>query len=264
MRQLTLVGIGAGDPDHLTAAAARALIEADAILLPVKGEDRAELAEIRRTLLHVLRNGAELPIVEFSVPDRDPGISDYAQRVDHWHQSITRAWTTALAGIPSDACIVLPVWGDPSLYDSALRIAGRVNDSLPPQDRLVLRVLPGLTAPQLLTAAHGITLNDINGCVLITTGRRLRDHGWPDGADRLVVMLDGECSFTSLDPAGVTIWWGACLGMADREILMSGPLGEVGQQIIAARAGLRKRHGWVMDVYLLARAGLPATVGQGD
>lgn len=253
MRQLTLVGIGAGHPDHLTGAAVRALAEADAVLLPVKGEDRAELAEIRRTLLDRVRHGAAVPVIAFAVPDRDPAITDYAERVDHWHRAITLAWIAALAAIPDKARIVLPVWGDPSLYDSALRIAGRVNHSLSPADRLQVRLLPGLTAPQLLTAAHGIALNDINGSVLITTGRRLRDEGWPAGADRLVVMLDGACSFASLDPTGLTIWWGACLGMADRETLISGPLDQVGPQIVASRAALRQRYGWVMDVYLLAR-----------
>ena len=264
MRQLTLVGIGAGHPDHLTAAAARALMSADAILLPVKGEDRAELAAIRRALLSGLRPGGDLRVHEFIVPDRDPAIADYKQRVDHWHRMITAAWIAALNSIPADARIVLPVWGDPSLYDSALRIAERINSSVAEDQRLQIRVLPGLTAPQLLTAAHGITLNDINGSVLITTGRRLRDQGWPDGADRLVVMLDGECSFASLNPTGIHIWWGACLGMADRESLVNGPLATAGPQIISTRASLRQRHGWVMDVYLLARNGVMAGGGQSD
>ena len=115
-----------------------------------------------------------------------------------------------------------------------------------------MRVVPGITALQALTAAHGIPLNDLGRPVVITTGRQLRDHGWPAGADRVAVMLDGDCAFRSLDPAGVSIWWGACVGMA-RQLLDHGPLAEAGPRILKARAAARARHGWVMDIYLLAR-----------
>lgn len=88
--------------------------------------------------------------------------------------------------------------------------------------------------------------------MLVTTGRRLRDEGWPAGIDRLAVMLDGETSFRGLDPQGVRIWWGAYLGMAE-QILEAGPLAEAGPRILAARAAARARHGWIMDIYLLDR-----------
>lgn len=86
----------------------------------------------------------------------------------------------------------------------------------------------------------------------ITTGRRLRDHGWPEGADTVVVMLDGDCAFRDLPPEGLTIWWGGYVGMA-QEVLDHGPLAEAGPRIIAARAQARARHGWIMDIYLLRR-----------
>ena len=65
-------------------------------------------------------------------------------------------------------------------------------------------------------------------------------------------MLDGECSFQSLDPAGLTIWWGAYLGM-ENECLDTGPLGEAGPRIATRREEARERHGWIMDIYLLRR-----------
>ena len=68
-----------------------------------------------------------------------------------------------------------------------------------------------------------------------------------------MVMLDGECSFQSLDPQGVTIWWGAYLAMPE-QMLRHGPLATTGPAIIAARAEARARHGWIMDIYLLERA----------
>jgi precorrin-6A synthase len=144
--------------------------------------------------------------------------------------------------------VALLVWGDPGLYDSTLRIAARLD----PAPRL--QVVPGVTALQALTAAHAIPFNTVNGAVTVTTGRRLRDHGWPEGAETLVVMLDGECSFQALDPAGLWIWWGGFLGMAE-QVLESGPLAEAGPRIVETRAAARARHGWIMDTYLLRRAG---------
>ncbi len=65
-------------------------------------------------------------------------------------------------------------------------------------------------------------------------------------------MLDGECSFQEINPEGVSIWWSAYAGMAN-EIAISGPLEEVSDQIIEARAAARAEHGWIMDIYLLRR-----------
>ena len=104
---------------------------------------------------------------------------------------------------------------------------------------LQVSVVPGITALQALTAAHAIPLNEINAPVTITTGRQLRDHGWPASADTLAVMLDGECSFLGIDPAGVTIWWGAYLGMPE-QVLVSGQLAEVAQHIVQQRQSVRR------------------------
>jgi len=117
---------------------------------------------------------------------------------------------------------------------------------------LPVRLIPGITAIQALTAAHGIMLNEIGAPFLVTTGRRLRDHGWPDGVDTLVVMLDGNCAFTTLPPEGIDIWWGAYLGM-EAQLLRAGPLASIGPDIVSLRAAARAAQGWIMDIYLLRR-----------
>ena len=142
------------------------------------------------------------------------------------------------------------VWGDPSLYDSTLRIAARLPG-------LTVKVIPGITSLQALTAAHAIPLNTLAAPVTITTGRQLRDHGWPEGATTLAVMLDKGGAFTSLPP-DTDIWWGAYVGMPE-ETLIHGPLAEVSDEILATRARLRAEHGWIMDIYLLRRE--PTTAG---
>lgn len=246
MDELVLVGIGTGSPDHLTRAAISALNGVDAVLLPRKGADKSDLAEVRRRICAEVIATPAVRIVEFDLPVRDAAMPDYLARVEDWHDRIAAIWEKALLKVPGAARVALLVWGDPSLYDSTLRIAGRLR----PVPKIT--VVPGITAIQALTALHAIPLNDLGAPFLVTTGRRLRDEGWPSGIDTLVVMLDGECSFRSLDTPGARIWWGAYLGMPE-EFGFSGVLAEIGPQIVAARAEARARHGWIMDIYLLRR-----------
>lgn len=247
MIDLTLIGIGTGHPDHLTLQAVAAMRAADLILIPLKGAEKDDLAGLRRDIC-ARHLGAAARIIEFEMPRRDAEDPDYRRGVDRWHDAIAARWQAAIQNhLPGlSGRVALLVWGDPSLYDSTLRIAERL--PMP----VTRRVIPGITAIQALCAAHAIPLNRIGQPVQITTGRRLRDHGWPEGADTVVVMLDGDCAFRDLPPEGLTIWWGGYVGMA-QEVLDHGPLAEAGPRIIAARAQARARHGWIMDIYLLRR-----------
>ena len=248
MIALDLIGIGTGNPEHITLAAIRAMQGADLILLPCKGDDKTELLDLRRKIC-----ATHLPdlsrVIAFDLPVRD-GRADYLGAVNDWHDAIAAAWTTAItAHLPEGGRVALLVWGDPSLYDSTLRIARRLGAGGMP---LTTRVVPGVTSLSVLTAAHAIPLNTLGAPVLITTGRRLRDTGWPADAEAVAVMLDSGGAFTAIDPAGVHIWWGAYLGM-EHEALIEGPLAEVAPMIIETRAALRADHGWIMDIYLLHR-----------
>lgn len=250
MIDLRLIGVGTGNPEHLTLAAVEALNGADLILIPRKGPGKADLADLRhRILAAVLRHA--VPVAEFDMPVR-AGAGDYLTAVERWHAEIAQAWTDALRRrLPDGGRAALLVWGDPSLYDSTLRIAGRLQAGGLP---LSVSVVPGITSLQLLTAAHAVPLNGLGQPVVITTGRRLRRHGWPEAADRVAVMLDAGGAYQALDPQGVHIWWGACLGLP-QQALIAGPLAEVASRIGETRAWLRAAHGWVMDIYLLSRAG---------
>ncbi len=249
MIELFLVGIGSGNPDHLTGEAVRALKGADLILIPTKGEEKAELAALRHALVaRFVPDGVR--VAEFALPVRDEAVPDYLDRVNDWHDTIAAVWGESIdRHLPAGGRVALMIWGDPSLYDSSLRIAERLRRA---GRDVSVRVVPGLTSLQLLTARHAIPLNTLGGPVQITTGRQLRDLGWPEGVATLAVMLDGGCAFTALPPEGVTIWWGAYLGM-DWEVLDAGPLAEAGPRIVQTRAAARARHGWIMDIYLLRR-----------
>jgi precorrin-6A synthase len=252
MLTLSLIGIGCGDPEQLTLAAIRAINGADLVLIPRKGTQKSDLAELRRTICADVLTNKQTRIAEFDLPARDAGKADYRKGVDDWHDAVAATWSQAIAShLGHDGRVALLIWGDPSLYDSSLRIARRL-DPLP-----AIEVVPGVTSIQALCAAHALPLNDIGEPFLVTTGRRLREGGWPDGADTVVVMLDGGTAFQSLDPEGLRIWWGAYLGMSD-QIVMSGVLAEIGPRIVAARQEARERHGWIMESYILKRTGVVA------
>lgn len=249
MIDLSLVGIGSGNPEHLTLQAIRVLESADVILLPRKGDEKTELADLRRMIAaDILKTSPK--IVEFDYPVRDAKTPKYLDGVNTWHDALATIWGDLIRDhVVDGGKVALMVWGDPSLYDSTLRIADRL---LAQGFDIAVNVVPGITSLQMLTAAHAIPLNSLGAPVQITTGRRLRDHGWPDGVDTIAVMLDGECSFLSLEDAGYHIWWGAYVGMPD-QILLEGPLAEVSETIVQTRASARERHGWIMDIYLIRK-----------
>jgi precorrin-6A synthase len=245
MITLSLIGIGTGNPDHVTGQAIRALNGADLILIPRKGTAKSDLAEVRELILSQVLT-RPVPIAAYDVPQRADQ-DDYLGAVNDWHDAIAQVWAGAIAAHPGAANVALMVWGDPSLYDSTLRIAARLSG-------VIVKVVPGITSLQALTAAHAIPLNTLAAPVTITTGRQLRDHGWPSGAITLAVMLDKGGAFTTLDPKDTHIWWGAYVGMPE-ETLIHGPLAEVSEDILSTRARLRAAHGWIMDIYLLRRGG---------
>lgn len=95
MIELHLVGIGTGNPDHLTRAAMRALNEADLVLLPRKGAAKVALLEVRRLICaEVLTR--PVPLVEFDLPVRDAS-GAYLDGVQDWHEAIARAWAREIA-----------------------------------------------------------------------------------------------------------------------------------------------------------------------
>ncbi|GBR10334.1 precorrin-6A synthase (deacetylating) [Acetobacter oeni] len=247
MIDLVLVGIGTGNPEHLTLQAMRELNAADLILIPRKGDDKSELADLRRIICAQVLTNPAIRVAEFDMPRRNTTDPEYHRGVTQWHDAVATVWTDAIrTHLPRGGTVALLVWGDPALYDSTLRIASRLTP-VPS-----VRSIPGIMSLNMLAAAHTITLNAVGAPFLVTTGRQLRDHGWPRGVETLVIMLDGECSFQHVAPDNVTIYWGAYVGMSE-QVLLSGPLAQTGPRIVATRAEARARHGWIMDIYLLRR-----------
>jgi precorrin-6A synthase len=242
VRSIHVIGIGAGDPDYVTAQAVAALNDTAVFFAMDKGELKNDLVALRRQICERFIAGTGYRFVELADPKRAQD-GDYLQAVADWHDARAAVWAAAIESeLSPDGVGAFLAWGDPSLYDSTLRILELVRRRV----NFDYDVIPGITAIQALTARHRIPLNDVGEPVLITTGRQLRSTGVAGAA---VVMLDADCSFLTC-PASTRIWWGAYLGTPD-EVLVSGTVGEVGEQIAALRAEARARHGWIMDTYLL-------------
>lgn len=240
MKTILIVGIGSGNPEHLTVQAINALNRADMLFVPDKGASKAVLAGLRREIIARYVTNPASRTVEYAVPERDAANPDYGAGVQDWHANLADIFERLLADLADNGVAAFLVWGDPSLYDSTIRIVERLRGDYR------VEMIPGITAIQALTAAHGIALNRIGEPVHITTGRRLGNV-----AEDTVVMLDGQLAFLKADP-DLEILWGAYLGTPD-QITIVGRLGEVREEIMATRKTARERHGWIMDTYLLRK-----------
>jgi precorrin-6A synthase len=242
--EIVVIGIGSGNPEHMTVEAIGALNAADRVLIPRKGAAKADLAELRRAICERYLTNPATRIVEFDMPRRDQD-AGYPEGVEAWHREIAAVYAGLLGGV--EGSVALLVWGDPSLYDSTLRILDHLAAG---GLAFARRVVPGITSLQALAAAHGVALNAIGGEVAITTGRRLRE-AVPE-AESIAVMLDAGGAFRAVPAEEFDIWWGAYLGM-EQEVVVAGPLAEVGERILEIREAARAANGWIMDAYLLRR-----------
>ncbi|MGC3993090.1 MAG: precorrin-6A synthase (deacetylating) [Propionicimonas sp.] len=252
-RELLLIGVGAGDPDWVTLEAVRAIKSLDVLFVVLKEDELDDLVEARRV---VVERHREEPVrtVELRDPPRPWRTApDYDAAVARWRALRLEQWSAAVDAHLGDGEVGgFLVWGDPSLYESTLAIATELVRSCGVDGREIgLRVLPGISSVLALAARHRIPLNRQGRAVQVSPARLLR-HGMPADVDDVVVMLDGRQTFVHIDPAGLDLYWGAYLGTPD-EILISGDLAEVRDEVLSTRAEAAARKGWMFDTYLLRR-----------
>jgi precorrin-6A synthase len=250
--------MGPGHPDQVTVQAVRALNRADVFFRMDKGDDKSGLNAAREEILRRHVTGDGYRVVDIPEPARDrSGTLDadgYRGAVRDWHAARAELIAAAIEGeLGGDGVGAFLVWGDPSVYDSMLRIVDQVV-GLGAVD-FTCTVIPGVTSVQALAAAHRIPLNRVGEPIHITPARRLAElpePGLPDGLDSAVVMLDRGFTAAGFGEPGLEVYWGAYLSTPD-EVLISGPLADVGAEITDTRARLREQHGWIMDTYLVRR-----------
>jgi precorrin-6A synthase len=249
MRTVSVVGIGSGNPEHITVQAINELNAADAIFMLDKGDDRESLIDIRTEICSRYIT-SDCRIVTAADAQRDRGAAEYEAAVDDWRARRADIYERLLTSeLTEDGRGAVLAWGDPALYDSTLHV---LRDVLARGTvSFELRVIPGISSVQALAAQHQVSLTRTGRPLHITTGRRLAAEGFPAHSDDVVVMLDARTAFSVAD-ADDQIYWGAYVGTPD-EILIAGRIADVAPRITAEREAARQRHGWIMDTYLLRR-----------
>ena len=261
IERIRVIGIGMGNPEHVTGEAARALASVDVFLVADKGEARSDLVTARQAVCDALIP-ADHPYRVVQVPDPRRGpdserdATAYDRGVRDWHAARVDAYAEVIDGLAAgETTVGFLVWGDPAFYDSTIRVVDALVERYAAAGTAVDHdVIAGISAPQLLAARHRVPLNRIGAPIHITTGRRLVEEYDPALGD-VVVMLDGQLACTGLvdEFPDLELLWGAYLGSPD-ELLVRGRLADVVDEVRRVRAEARQRHGWVMDTYLLRRA----------
>ncbi|APC14729.1 precorrin-6A synthase (deacetylating) [Pseudomonas frederiksbergensis] len=254
MKQLLVIGIGAGNPEYITMQAVNALNRVDVFFLMDKGQSKDKLIDLRREICKRYITDPAYRFVEAHSPERVRSDVDYDASVVDLNRDKQQTFERLInEEMKDDECAAFLVWGDPSLYDSTLRILQAILDS--GRCTFNVEVIPGISSVQALAAQHKVPLNRIGRSIEITTGRRLA-AGQVSDADSLVVMLDAEDSYQQVADQEQQIYWGAYLGTPD-EILICGKLKDVAEEIERVRKAARLANGWIMDTYLLRKPESP-------
>src|SRR4051794_32300798 len=193
MRKIYAIGIGAGDPEHLTIQAIRRINQADVFFVLDKGREKADLVKARQEILDRFVEHPAYRMVRAEDPARDRDPADYRAAVAEWHSARAELYERLIRDeLTENQTGAFLVWGDPALYDSTITLIEAVLAR--GNVEFAYEVIPGISSLSALTAAHRTTMNQIGRPVQITTGRRL-EAGWPEGTDDVFVMLDANCTF---------------------------------------------------------------------
>ena len=250
MKRILIIGIGAGNPDYVTIQAVNALNEVDVFFVMEKGIAKENLIALRKEICRRFIKGNDYRFAEASSPERVRDAANYRASVETLNDDKQIIFERLISEEMSDGeCGAFLTWGDPTLYDSTIRII----DSIIRKGGhdLEYEVIPGISSIQALAAQHKIPLNRIGESIEITTGRRIAE-GFPNNVDSVVVMLDTGDAYKRFADQDIDIYWGAYIGTPD-EILVSGKLKDVVGDIERIRAEARKANGWIMDSYLMRR-----------
>ena len=195
MRKFFIIGIGAGNPDYITVQAINALNEVDVFFVMDKGPETEDLVRLRKEICERHIKDKSYRTIQVRDPERDRTSPSYESGVKAWHEQRATVYERLIGQeLGDEECGAFLVWGDPSLYDSTLRIINQIvaRGTI----AFEYEVVPGISSVQALAARHRITLNRIGQSIHITTGRKISE-GLPNNIGDVIVMLDSKCSFKS-------------------------------------------------------------------
>ncbi|MDP2279254.1 MAG: precorrin-6A synthase (deacetylating) [Nitrospirota bacterium] len=252
MKKIYLIGIGTGNPDYLTVQAINTMKKTDVFFLLEKEGKRGseDFVRARKEILERYLDNKKYRVVIAKIPKRKKHCKSYSEEIEEWRHETA----VVIAGLIKNEMkegesAALLVWGDPSLYDGHLEMLqhilkkGTIN--------FEYEVIPGISSIQILAARHKISLNRIGETIIITTARHLKECQ-PEEIKNMVVFLDSHCAFQQLQDEDIEIYWGGYLGSED-EIIISGKLKDIKENLKKIMMESRKKKGWIMDTYILRR-----------
>ena len=248
-RKVMIIGIGAGNPDFVTIQAINAMNRVDVFFIPDKGIEKADLSRVRRLIIDRYVRDRSFRTVEYRVPSRRRESEDYEGAVSAWHADVGETYGRLILEELGESDVgAFLVWGDPTLYDSTLRMLEHLRTK--GGFELDYDIIPGISSVQALAAQHRVAINAVNRAVLITNGRALAE-GFPNNVDSVIVLLNADKALRSAD-GELDACWGAYVGMPE-EILVSGKLKNIVEEVERIRSAARQEKGWIMDCLLLKR-----------
>lgn len=147
------VGVGPGDPEHLTLRAVRTLQEADRVVAPAVSIDVEGRAE------SIVRRAVPGLTVERIAFEMAPGASARAE-------TARRAAITIVEWLDTTPRIAFVTLGDPNVYSTFSAVAAEVRALAPAVD---VQTVPGIMAFQDLAARAGtVLLDDVESLTLVT------------------------------------------------------------------------------------------------
>ena len=96
MRKIFVIGIGVGDPDHMTIEAIKALNQVDVFFIQDKGMEKAAFRDIRTSICKRFIENANYRSVAVDVPQRAVG-GDYLAGVEQWHGQLADIYAYLLS-----------------------------------------------------------------------------------------------------------------------------------------------------------------------
>ncbi len=156
---------GAGDPEQITLQAVAALNRAEVIFILDKGYVDDQLLRLRKELCQRFITHERYRLVQVQDPRREDDPQAYERGIEGWHEQRAILFERLLTDeLGVDQVGAFLVWGDPSLYDSTMRILDQVLAR--GKEVFEYQVIPGITSVQSLVARHRIPLNRIGESIL--------------------------------------------------------------------------------------------------
>src|SRR6516165_10094637 len=123
MKKILIIGIGAGNPEYITIQAVNALNQVDVFFILDKGNDKEKLVEFRRELCRRYITGRNYRFVDTESPDWERCSPDYRATIAGLNHDKQTLFERLIGeGMDDGECGGFLVWGDPTLYDSTIRI----------------------------------------------------------------------------------------------------------------------------------------------